>query len=259
MPDLHRSHSLLLPIVYEKRRSERRSMKHIFIYRGKSTADFGVAISGQDTWKTAAPAFERVSVPGRNGDLILDTQRYENVPVTYHCLIARDFPINYAGFVDHLFSSIGYGRLEDSYHPEVFRMAIPEGALEPAMHAMNRHGEFSVTFSCKPQAYLKSGYQPIGFTSSGTLHNPTLQEARPLIRVYGIGQFQIGSYPVRVKSCDGYVDIDCELEDAFKGLENCNGDIELLEDFPRLGPGSNSITLGTGIIKLEITPRWWRL
>ena len=70
-------------------------------------------------------------------------------------------------------------------------------------------------------------------------------------------------YPLRpstLKAADGYTDIDCDLEDAYKGSANKNGCLQLYSgEFPTLAPGENGITLGTGITKVEITPRWWSL
>ena len=46
--------------------------------------------------------------------------------------------------------------------------------------------------------------------------------------------------------------------DAFYGANNCNSMISLTSgDFPELVPGDNGITLGKGITKIELIPRWW--
>ena len=131
-------------------------MRHILIYNGRSTLDFGVHISGEDTWKTAAPDLERISIPGRSGDLVAFNKRYKNVEIKYHMGIIRDFDRNYSGFINFILSNPGYHRLEDSYHPEVYRLAVMESAFEPEMSVLNHQGQFDVKFSCKPQTYLKS-------------------------------------------------------------------------------------------------------
>ena len=68
---------------------------HLFTYNGKTSREFGVTISGQDTWRKAAPDLERVSIPGRNGELILTNKRYNNVNIPYQCGIIRSFDENY--------------------------------------------------------------------------------------------------------------------------------------------------------------------
>lgn len=237
-------------------------MRHILTYNGKSTLDFGVHISGEDTWRSAAPDLERTSIPGRSGDLVSFNKRYKNVEINYHMGIIRDFDQNYSGFVNFILSNPGYHRLEDSYHPEVYRLAVMESDFDPEMSVLNRQGQFDVKFSCKPQTYLKSGEKPKEFTASGSIYNPTMFDALPLMRIYGEGELEIGLETIRVKRVDNYIDIDCELEDAYKEFagNNRNKFIELSSDsFPSLPPGETRITLGSGITKVIITPRWWQL
>ena len=233
---------------------------HLFTYNGKTSREFGVTISGQATWRKAAPDLERVSIPGRNGELILTNKRYNNVNIPYQCGIIRNFDVNYTGFINHLLSDPGYHRLEDSYHPEVYRMAVFEAETAPDMTALNAQGTFMVTFSCKPQMYLKSGELKQEFANGGVIYNPTRQEARPLIRVYGTGELYIGDQMIRITECNSHTDIDCELQEAYKDTVNCNDKIELAEDdFPSLSPGRTTITYNGGIYRVEITPRWWML
>lgn len=233
---------------------------HLLTFNGKTSREFGVVISGQDTWQKASPDVERVSIPGRNGDLLLTNRRYENVEIRYPCGITRNFDVRYTGFLNHLMSEVGYHRLEDSYHPEVFRMAAFDSVTEPEMTAFNREGTFAISFSCKPQMYLKTGELRQEIGNGSVLYNPTNQEARPLIRVYGTGQVMIGDHAIRITEAQMYTDIDCELQDAYKETINCNPYIELDDDdFPVLKPGRTTIRWSGGVYRVEITPRWWKL
>lgn len=235
---------------------------HLMTFDGKSNRDFIVTVSGEDTWRKPAPIMERVSVPGRNGDLVIFTGAYENVSISYHCGITRDFNINYSAFVNYLLSKQGYRKLEDSYHPDLYRMAILENVGDPALKKLYRAGEFDITFLCKPQMFLKSGDNKRTFTSNGTIFNPTLYASKPLLRVYGTGQFSIGNDTVTITSANSYTDLDCETENAYKdnSSNNCNGNVRLSGDsFPTIPAGSNGVTLGSGITRIEIIPRWWQL
>lgn len=233
---------------------------HQFIYNGRSSHDFSLILSGEDTWRKTVPDLERTSIPGRNGDLLLSNRRYSNVDLTYHVGIKRDFKENYGAFMNFLLNDPGYHRLEDSYHPEYYRMAVMQSEVSPKMGAHNHDGTFDVSFSCKPQQYLKSGERKQILTGSGTVYNPTIFDARPLLRIYGQGQIAIGEELVTLTGCDGYTDLDCELEDAYKDNENKNGYLILSSgDFPVLKPGTTSIIFGSGITKIELIPRWWCL
>ena len=130
---------------------------HLFAYNGKSSQEFMVNISGGDTWRKPAPIMETITVPGRNGQILNFTGSYENVDVPYHCGIGGDFDARYTAFINWLLSSPGYHQLEDSYHPDVFRMAAVSSVGDPSLTKLNRAGEFDISFNCKPQTFLKSG------------------------------------------------------------------------------------------------------
>ena len=233
---------------------------HIFIYNGRSSADFGLVLSGEDTWKKPLPDFERRQIPGRNGDLILSNKRYANVDIKYRVGIRRNFDSNFSAFMNFLLKEPGYHRLEDSYHMEYYRMAVLDKEVSPELSALNRSGSFDLVFSCKPQQYLKSGEKKQILEGSGTVYNPTSYDAKPLIRIYGSGVLLVGGEAVTISENDSYIDLDCEMEDAFRETLNMNAYVELASgDFPVLTPGNNTITFGSGITRAEIIPRWWCL
>lgn len=230
-----------------------------FTFNGRDSSDFGVHISGSGTFDAPKRDIEAVSVPGRDGDLLFDNGRFNNIQVVYPAFIVSDFSRHFGDFRAFLLSNPGYHRLEDTYHPEEYRVAQFKGPIDPDLGALNRHGQFDVTFECKPQRFLKSGEEVAEYTADGFIQNPTLYASKPLIRAYGTGTFYIGAYGVTITAADGYTDIDCDIQDAFKGTTNCNGNIRLLSDgFPKIEPGTQGIDL-TGITKLEITPRWYTI
>ena len=58
-----------------------------------------------------------------------------------------------------------------------------------------------------------------------------------------------------------YTDLDCELMEAYKDTlaTSKNANITLTDGkFFSLIPGANTISF-TGLSKIEITPKWWRL
>ena len=233
---------------------------HRFIYNGRSSADFNLILSGEDTWKKPMPDMERMQIPGRNGDLILSNNRYSNVQITYSVGVRRGFDRNFSAFMNFLLREPGYHRLEDSYHPDYYRMAALAKEVSPHLSAFNYSGTFDLTFSCMPQLYLKSGERPQELTGSGTVFNPTMFDAKPLLRIYGQGRITVGDDQVNITENESYIDLDCELEDAFRDTVNLNSCVELSGgDFPVLKPGANSITFGSGITKVELIPRWWCL
>lgn len=231
------------------------------IFNGTDLADFGVHISGEGTYNAPTRAVEEQAVPGRNGTLIIDSGRWENIIVTYPAYITDNFDANISALRNFLLSVRGYARLADTYHPDEFRLAnFSDGIDVTTSGRYNAHGQFDLSFNCKPQRFLVSGEDTITLTDDGTITNPTLFEAKPIIRIFGDGTVGIGAVNVTFDGSDEYVDLDCELQDAYYESANRNNAISLDPNrFPVLSAGSTGIVFGSGITQVDITPRWFDL
>lgn len=240
---------------------------HRFWFDGRCCTDFGIICSGSGTWNAPARDVTPVEIPGRNGVLLLDNGRYKNIPVAYPAFIHRRFANNAAAARAWLLAGTGYRRLEDDYHPEEYRLARFSGPLEFEAHFLNRSGEMTLEFDCKPQRYSKAGDRPIQLSQSGTsLHNPYAFTALPCITVYGSGpgNLQVGSTTVQIKALDGSLTLDSEIQDAYKipapgqPAQNKNNTI-FAPEFPALAPGDNTVSWTGGIERVEVVPRWWTI
>ena len=228
-----------------------------FRYGNKNSNEFNAFISGEGTFVSPEKDIDIVEIPGRNGTLSISSGRYQNVTITYPAFIVHDFKTNYNALKSHLLSQTGYKRLTDTYDKDHYRLARYNAQLSPEMTQLNRHGTFEISFDCDPRRFLRSGEREAVYTADGTIKNPTQFDALPLIRAYGTGSFTIGDIEVEITDADVYTDIDCELQEAYKGSTNCNNNIELSQgEFPFIAPGSNTITI-TDITELDIIPRWW--
>ena len=235
-------------------------MRNYFTLNGVDSRNYGVYISGQGTFSAPRREYNMIPIPGRNGNLVGSEKRFENLELTYPAFIYTNFDANIRDFRNFLLSLVGYHRLVDSYHPDEFRMVVYEGAFEPEVEKKNDAGGFDIEFNCKPQRYLISGETVTTLTASGTITNPTRFGSQPLLRVYGTGQLGINTETVTISQADVYTDIDCEMMDCFKGTANRNPFVTFSNyNFPVLASGVNTINLGAGITKVEITPRWWRI
>lgn len=229
------------------------------IFNGQNLRTLGVLLSGEGTYNAPKRSVEEQIVPGRDGSLLIDRGRFENIVVTYPAFVPdASSLIQLRSF---LLSVKGYARLEDSYHPDEYRLAsFADGITVDTSGRHNAHGQFDLAFNCKPQRFLISGETTQTFTEDGTLTNPTTFDAKPLVRIYGAGTVGIGDVNVTFDGSTPYVDVDCDIQDAFYGTANKNSSVTLSPNrFPTLGPGTNGVTIGSGITQIEITPRWWRV
>lgn len=235
-------------------------MRNYFTFGGLDSRNFGIYISGSGVYNAPERDYERVSVAGRDGDLLLSNQRLNNIKLTYPAFVYTNFKQNIAAMRDAFLSLTGYQQLTDTYHPDEYRMAYFEGGTEINPTKKLEAGDFKLSFMCKPQRYLLTGATPVQVASGDTLTNPTYQPARPLIRVYGHGTLIVGSETITVaSSSNAYIDIDSEVMDCFCGPVNCNSLVSFQSyEFPVLPAGQTGITYGGNITKVEITPRWWR-
>lgn len=228
--------------------------ENLFTFGNKSTKDFGIVLSGFDTYSTPERDVTMMSVPGRSGDLTLDNGRFENVELTYKCLIYKNNLRDYEAFRSFMASCRGYQRLEDNFHPEEYRVAVFKDDISPKLKGDYEAASFEITFNCKPQRYLKSGEESITIENGGIIVNPTLFESKPLIRAYANGNLVVNGKTFTITNIDEYIDIDCDIMNAYKGSTNMNNNVSGI--FPYFITGENVIQY-TG--RLDIVPRWYTL
>lgn len=236
----------------------------IIMFNGRSSKDIGLEVETFPTYVAPKKVYEVTRIPGRNGDLVVDTGTYENVPREYKVSIATYNKTTYSTkmsqVAEWLYSASGYARLEDSYDEEFYRLAYynNETSFE---NLFNEAGKATLKFTCKPQRYYKSGEIPINFTAAGKIQNGTIETAFPRLKVITDnteGTISIGNYSFEILEGAGTtINIDCELQDAWYEAENKNNFIVLDGDYPRIDPGVQVISFTGGVQSVEVTPRWW--
>lgn len=228
-------------------------------YNGTPLSSYGVYYDSSLSYISPEKDYELVEVLGRDGALAIYNDRFRTIEMEIPCYIKSNFITNYRNLMSFLNSQDGYQRLELSQEPNHFRKALLMALTEPDTGQFVRDGQFSIIFTCMPQRWLKTGENWVSFTSDGTITNPTLFDAKPIIRIYGYGDVGIGSETITLTQAGtNYVDVDCDIMDAYEGSTNMNQYLQVT-DFPVLHSGSNGVTLGTGVTKVEIMPRWYEI
>lgn len=227
-------------------------------FNGLRSSDYGVFISGAGTFPVPEYDETRYQVPGKNGDLLFDNHRYKNLTITYPAFIRDNFKTAWRSFINAYKSMTGYRQLVNTYDPGYFRYATFAGAVVPEPGPGNRSGQFDLVFYAKPQRFLTSGNSNTTLTASGTITNPTRYSSKPMLRVIGTGTVTVNGTSFTINSAGSYTDLDCDIQDCFRGTVNCNKNVSI-GNFPTLSPGENSVVLGSGITSVRITPRWWEL
>lgn len=189
-----------------------------FTFNGVSSATYNVTVEKCPSYAVAQRMVEHIQIPGRNGDLIRDTGAYGNVEQTYSIYFdgrSSSFQDAARDVAAWLNGSFDYCRLEDTYDPNVYRMAVMSNMTE-YRNFRNRLGRADVTFSCKPQRFLKSG-ETLTAVTGNTLTN-SYMDCFPIYAVTGNGDVTVNGYTFTVANNAGEtVYIDSETQDCWSG------------------------------------------
>ena len=235
-------------------------LNETFYLDGIDARSAGIQLQAPIEFSEAVPIVEAQTIPGRNGDLVRYTGSYENRSGSASCFCLQtnvERAVSSAGLF--LMKKKGYRRLETSDDPDHYWMARVENSprIEQRLRML---APFEVGFDCKPQRFLKSGENPVVFTSNGSLFNQYGQVALPFITLYGQGKgrLTIGDCVVEIKALDGVLCLDSDTQNAYNGNGNQNMIINA-PVFPTLKDGENKVSFSGDIEWIEITPRWWEL
>lgn len=234
-------------------------LNNLFV-NGKALSDYGVMVTDAKIYNSPQPQYEKVEIEGRNGDLLIEKNRFTNFAVEYPAYIGENFKANYTALRSFLMSLQGYVRLEDSFNRDRFRLGRFMGEIAPDLYNNHQSKLFTLKFWCKPQWFYKSGENVMTFTDSMTVYNPAYQNALPLIRVYGDGTLTVGANTITIATgATQYVDIDSEIMDCYEGANNRNSIVSMTAGYPAFEPGATTLTASGNITSVEVTPRWWTL
>lgn len=233
-----------------------------FYIDGTSSATYNIYASGENAYNAAERNVESISVPGRNGDLLIDNGTFKNIDVKYPCVIPYGFNAN--AIRSWLMSNAGgYHKITDDYDASHYRMGRYKGGIEfQPMYTNQAAALCDITFDCKPQRFLTSGETFLKYMTevTETIVNPTAFIAKPIIRIYGAGSVSLNGATITVYDNDlYYIDVDCETHDC-RGTdgENMNDRVEIVGN-PVLNAGNNSFVIVETSRGVDVKPRWWEL
>lgn len=234
----------------------------LLVYGGESSDDFGIVLS-------EAPAFERPTrkmstyqVPGRNGAVVIPQDAWNDVTRSYKVWLAdkadKDLVDVVNDFEAWLNSKSGYTRLEDSFEPDVYRLAYYSGGVSVS-NSLMQYGEATIKFACRPERFYKDGEQALEVFGGSKIANPTRFDSKPLIHIEGSGAvtFSIEGVTITATLTD-YINIDCETMNAYREpAENMNGVIG--GTFPTIKAGVNAIGMTGAVTRATIVPRYFTI
>lgn len=250
----------------------------VIIWNGACSLDYGIGVENNPNPNRPERKVDVYSVPGRNGDIIMMQDAWENVVQEYDIFLnhgelmyGEGTQVSANHLAMWLMGPSGYCVLRDEWEEDCFRLAYYKGPLD-IENLMNLSGRATIEFVCKPQRYLDSGQETLTIDSStvASVHNPTVFKASPIITIPKITGAElpltltIGAYDISISNTSEAQVINCEEQNCYGTAgTNRNQYITLLDgQFPVLDPGDNVATLkdANNVAKtFTIVPNYWRL
>ena len=220
-----------------------------FVFNGKSNKEFGLGIAAGKVHSAASPDVERISVPGRDGDLLVSKNRLNAVE--------KSFPVNLVnetGLIATNISAIsewlgvlGYHDLTTSHDPEfVYRASYLE--TFSVEETLRQFGKTNITFLCHPIKYYKDGLAKVNLTNGQTLRGKGNVPAMTLI---------INGRKTKLKDIQSAITLDMAANQVYSGNLPAWDKMVRAPEYqkPFLDAGPNKISWD-GNFQVSIIPNW---
>ena len=235
----------------------------LLVWGGEASADYGMVIAEAPAFDKPAKRTDVFAVPGRNGSILFQDGSFEDVTRSYNVWIAErtgNLADRVNALTAWLYSKSGYTRLEDNFEPDVYRLAYFSGSNDIS-NELTQYGQTTLTFTCRPERFYKSGEFPISVTNGDKLTNITRFASKPLIHIEAAGTVNVTINGITVTATvTDYINIDCERMNAYR-LPSENLNDKITGAFPVIVPGTNSvgITVTGTLTAVTITPRYFTI
>lgn len=238
-------------------------------FNGKNSLDYNIGITSRaGILGSSVRDVSSISIPGRNGDFIVDNGRYKNVEVSFESYILPESPqfkdeyelFKLCQMVKDWLVVTGYFKLKSSKQPGYYRMARLSNKLDIA-DVYFQIGKCTLYFDCYPFMYSEAGDTEVVINNGKEqlLFNNENEESNPIIKIVGNGHLTltINDKVYQINNIVGDITIDCEREIVFSSNGIEYGKL-VADEFPKLNVGENKIvsTFGSSISSVVILPKW---
>jgi len=218
-----------------------------FIYNGINSKDMGVVLKSLPPITKPKRKIEAIQVPGRNGKLYIDENCYETISVSLECALKRN--VDPRKITEWL---VEFGTITFSDEIDKFYKAAIINSI-PLSRVFRVYREFIIQLELQPIAMSIEEYEyNCNDNDIHTLDIESTALMNPYIKVTGSGEVQltINNSICNLNIDDEYIELDCELQNAFKDVENKNN--KMNGEFPILKPGENKIqVIGDASIQIK--------
>ena len=216
-----------------------------------SRIDLGLRITRPPVIPPTSRVVNTIEVDGREGALTILRGWQDTTFDLRVALLGDDLIARWRNIMPQI---INANSIHFSNDTAVFHQ-VKQVTATPHEKRMQGMMEYTLTFTCAPFRYMRN-VAMITRTTSGTLVNTGTVHSLPRITVFGTGSrtLTINGKAIVLNLLQGSLVLDSALKICHFG--NVAQNNQMTGDFPVFELGNNTITLGTGITRIEIEPRW---
>ena len=224
--------------------------RSFFVFNDINSIDMGIIVNKLPPISKAERNFEEIEVPGRNGKLFIDNKCYKSFTYQIECTLLPGVDIRKISTWLNGLGKLTTSREKDKYYDVIIRNQID------FVQVYRIFNEFVIEFEVQPISHSLETKEITLTKESDFYIEQSTYEIKPYVRLYGNGNITltINNRNVILSNIDNYIELDCELEEAYKDNENCNSKIEC-DEFPEFSVGKNHVswvgTVSKVIIRYE--------
>lgn len=210
------------------------------------------------------------AIPGGDRDFLIDEgeDAFSNYSQPYTVFLdakAPGLPMVARGLAEWLLGNPGYQRLEDSYDPDFYRMAYYSGG-EQFSNFFNEYGRGTLTFTCAPKRFYKSGELEIEVANGQKLYSPSIFHSHPIVKLTGSGNCTLTftdksgtAKEFTINNVNGTVTLYSREHKALNSQEE-SVNINVQSPYENLYlDQETTINRSAGIEQVIVIPRWWTI
>lgn len=221
-----------------------------FIFNGINSLEKKIILKEHPIITSPQLRDDGIVIDGRSGKLHYDQEIYDSFVRTLECTII-DHSIDIRSISSWL---KGFGKIIFSNELDKFYKVNIVNQIDFTNIADRIH-EFPLTLEFEPFAYEITETLIELTNESGFEIRNSNTSIYPKIKVFGSGDvsLNINNQSIIIYNIEDYIELDCELELAYKDTENKNQSI--YGEYLKLIPGKNEISYTGKVDKIEITYR----
>ena len=214
-----------------------------FVFNNTKSTSLGIVIKELPPIVKAAKDIESISISGSNRMLHIDNGTYKSKTYKVKCALLDLTKINQ---IKQLLDSTG--TLELSSEPNIVYRAVVKNQIDFGKY-LSYLKDFTITFELDPIGYSKTAIANTYTASSNSFTVGGNVITYPTLVITGVGTITLNNKQVQVLETG--ITVDCELMNCTKNGSNKNDKV-ILDVFPNLIVGSNTLVLGQGITSVSV-------